>query len=317
MHKPVLLNEVLDLLGVKTGGTYIDGTLGSGGHSEGIFERAGSQGRLLAIDRDVEALERSRKRLERFGEQCIFAHGNFAEMDSIAGEQGIDSVDGILLDLGNSSEQLDMGERGFSFSADGPLDMRMDQSRGVTAEDLVNEMSEADLVSIFKKYAQEPSAKRVAGMIVRERAKERIVRTAQLADLVSRVKGGRRGRIDPATKVFQALRMAVNKELESIIAGLDAALKILKPGGRLAVISFHSGEDRLVKHFIARHEGRYESLMAGGDRWIGEEPRVKRITRKPVTPSERECGENRRARSAKLRVAEMEGESGETKSKVA
>jgi len=305
MHKPVLLEEVLDLLAVKAGGTYIDGTLGSGGHSEGILEKAGARGRLLGIDRDADALARSRERLERFGSQCILAHGNFAEMASIARRHGFESVDGVVLDLGVSSEQLETRERGFSFVTDARLDMRMDQSQELTAEDLVNEMAERDLVAIFRRYGEESSAGRIARAIVRERGQGRITGTGQLAALISRAKGGRRGRIDPSTKVFQALRMAVNQELDGVKAGLTAALGMLHVGGRLAVISFHSGEDRLVKHFFAEHAGRRESLAAGGDKWIGEEPPVRRLTRRPVRASVRERAENPRARSAKLRVVEL------------
>jgi len=302
------LNEAIELLAVRPGGVYIDGTSGSGGHGEAILERAGPDGTLLAIDRDEEALVRSRERLAHFGERCSFAHGNYADMFTLAEEAGLSQVDGVLMDLGVSSDQLDEAERGFSFARAGKLDMRMDRSQGSTAEDLVNDASEEELGVILGDLGEERSDRRIARAIVREREKERITQTLQLAAIIAKAKGGRRGRIDPATKSFQALRMYVNQEERGIKAGLDAALRCLKPGGRIAVISFHSIEDRIVKRFFAQHAGTHESLHQGGSRWVGEWPPVSRITRKPVCASAEEIEENPRSRSAKLRVAELRNE---------
>jgi 16S rRNA (cytosine1402-N4)-methyltransferase len=304
MHQSVLLDEVLELLNPREGGVYVDGTLGSGGHSEAILERIGETGMLLAIDRDRDALERSKKRLKRFGSRCRYAHGNYADIANIADAEGIQEVDGILLDLGVSSEQLDTAERGFSFMHAGPLDMRMNQGAGRTAADVVNGESESDLVRILRVYGEERSARRVAGAIVHRRSERLFETTEDLAEVISVAKGGRRGRTHPATQSFQAIRMVVNGELEGVEEGLRDGTTLVKEGGRMAVITFHSLEDRIVKRFFADHEGRWESLEAGGERWEGNLPPMKRITRKPVQPSEAECKSNPRARSSKLRVAE-------------
>jgi len=304
MHQPVLLKESLDLLSLKPGGTYVDGTVGSGGHAVAIVERIGPSGRLLAIDRDEEALKRARVRLAGWEKQCTWAHGNYADVLDIAKRAGIDRADGVLLDLGVSQDQLVTPERGFSFMVDGPLDMRMDKSQGETAADIVNSLPEADLCFLLKTLGEEPRARHIARAIAREREITPIATTLQLAALVSKASGGRRGRIHPATQTFQALRMAANQELESLEKGLVGALELLSGGGRLAVISFHSLEDRIVKKFFVAHAGRWESLQAGGRRRIGEQPPVALINRKPVMASEEERKTNPCARSAKLRVAE-------------
>jgi len=304
MHVPVLLDEVLDFLNIRKGGVYIDGTLGSGGHSEAILERIGDDGLLLGIDRDGDALERCGRRLARFGDRVRMIRGNYADIAEIAAEAGVSGVDGILLDLGVSSDQIDTAERGFSFMHDGPLDMRMDQSGGVTAADVVNEMAERDLVMILRKYGEEHSARKVAAAIVRRRAEDFFETTGDLAEVISDAKGGRRGRIHPATKSFQAIRMEVNGELDGVERGLCGGIELLRSGGRMAVITFHSLEDRIVKRFFAAHEGRWESLAAGGERWEGELPTMRRITKKPVKPEGAESLVNPRARSSKLRVAE-------------
>jgi len=225
-------------------------------------------------------------------------------MIAIAASRNIEGVDGVVLDLGMSSDQVDTPERGFSFLHEGPLDMRMDRSRGPTACDLINSLDEPALADILWRLGEEQASRRIARAIVSERQGRPITTTAQLAEIVSRAKGGRFGKIHPATKTFQALRMAVNHELESLQRGLDGALTLVKVGGRIGVISFHSIEDRIVKQTFARHVGRWESLQAGGREWVGEKPAAKWITRKPVTASEMELQENPRARSAKLRVVE-------------
>jgi 16S rRNA (cytosine1402-N4)-methyltransferase len=303
MHKPVMLQEVVELLGIEPGGLYIDGTLGGGGHTEAILAKSQPGGRVLGVDRDPEALARTAERLSTFGSAAILEKGNFAEMKEIAERRDFRQVDAVLLDLGMSSNQLDSPRRGFSFLRDGPLDMRMDPSQETTAANLVNGMEERRLADLIRELGEEPCARRIAHRIVQERSKSPIETTGRLASMIEEV-CGRRGRTHPATRTFQALRMAVNEEIESLREGLDAALSLVVPGGRIAVITFHSIEDREVKHFFARHAGRWESLPEGGERWIGEEPAVRLVTRKPVAPAEEEVKDNPRARSAKLRVAE-------------
>ena len=304
MHRSVLLAEVIDLLAVKTGGTYVDGTLGAGGHTQALLERVGPAGLVLGLDRDVEALARSAERLAPWGERCMLEHADYAELPEVARRCGLEQVDGVLFDLGMSSDQIEDPARGFSFAADGPLDMRMDCTRGPTAAELVAESDESELARLLWELGEERSARRVARAIVEAREQSPITTTGQLADVIEKAKGGRRGRLHPATKSFMALRMAVNHEMESLGRGLDAALNLVRVGGRVAAISFHSIEDRRVKRCFARHVGRWESLPEGGQRWSGEEPAAERITRKPVTASQEEIEDNPRARSAKLRVVE-------------
>lgn len=304
MHLPVLVNEVVALLGVRAGGCYVDGTLGGGGHTRAILAQAGPQGRVLGIDRDPEALQRVIAAGGVVEGACRLVRGNFADMIAIAQQEGWDAVDGVVLDLGMSSDQVDTAQRGFSFLHDGPLDMRMDPSQPLTAAGLVRTASEEALRDLFRTLGEEPAAGRVARAIVRARATQPLARTGELAALVERTLGGRRGRTHPATRVFQALRMAVNQELESLQRGLEGALQLVRVGGRVAVITFHSLEDRQVKQFFARHSGRWEALQAGGRRWVGELPAVRAVTRKPVSASAAELATNPRARSAKLRVVE-------------
>ena len=303
MHEPVLLREVLDLLEPKVGGTYVDGTVGSGGHSVELLRRIGSSGRLLGIDRDAAALARTRRRLDGCAALWTLAHGNFADMAEIVNAQGIAQVDGILLDLGVSSEQLEDAARGFSFMHSGALDMRMDGSTGETATELVARLEEDALRDLLRDAGGERRAGRVARAIVRERERASIETTERLADIVSRAVGGRRGRIHPATRTFQALRMAVNEERASLERGLGAALGLLGVGGRVAVIAFHSLDDGMVKKCFKRHAGRWESLPGGGRELQRMDPPVALVTRKPVTPGPDELARNPRARSAKLRVA--------------
>lgn len=308
-HIPVLLRETVERLvpagGAASGAWYIDGTAGAGGHSAAILDAAGPGARLLALDRDGDAVALASARLAPYGERAVVVRSEFSEMADVARRMGIGPVVGILMDLGVSSMQLDRPERGFGFMHDGPLDMRMDDRQAETAATLLARLDEAELARILREYGEEPAARRIARAVVEAREAGRLpATTAELADLVSRAKGGRRGRIHPATQTFQALRIAVNGELGALDRALPAALDLLAPGGRLAVISFHSLEDRRVKHFMAAHEGRMESLPMGGERWCGQLPRGRRLDRRAVTAGEGESACNPRARSAKLRVIE-------------
>lgn len=303
MHEPVLFEEVLANLDVKRGGRYIDGTLGGGGHAEAILERVGPDGRVLGIDRDPQALALARARLARFP-NAVCERGNFADMKALAEQNGFVGADGILLDIGVSSMQLDTPGRGFSFQADAALDMRMDPDLPRTAADWVNEAPEADLADLLWRYGEERASRRIARVVVESRQRAPIRRTGELAELVSRAKGGPRGRVHPATQTFQALRIAVNDELVALERGLEAAFELLKTGGRLAVISFHSLEDRMVKQRMTAHVGRRESLEAGGERWIVSRPQMKWIVKSPAMAGEAEIKRNPRSRSARLRVVE-------------
>jgi len=301
-HVPVLLRETLDALAVKAGGTYVDGTLGRAGHAMEILRRGAAL--VIGIDRDDAALSEV-KSLENghHAGNLILKKGCHGDILKIARAEGVEAVDGVLLDLGVSSPQLDDAGRGFSFRADGPLDMRMDRSCGATAADIVNSCAESELADIFRKYGEEAAAKRIAHAIVRTRENRPFETTLQLAELVERTIG-RRGAHHPATRTFQALRMAVNRELEELERALVGGLELLKPGGRFAVITFESLTDRTVKHFFAAHAGKNISLQAGGVRWEGELPKVRPVTRRAVTASKEELEANVRSRSAKLRAIE-------------
>ena len=296
-HISVMLTEAVDALNVKEGGVYVDGTLGRAGHTKEILRRGG---RVIGIDRDDDAL----KAVEALSVQGLKAvKGNHGDVAKILKNEGLEKVDGILLDLGVSSPQLDEGERGFSFRADGPLDMRMDRTGGVTAADVVRDLDESGLTDIFRKYGEEPNARRIAKAIVKARGVSSIETTLQLAEIVERTVG-RRGAHHPATRVFQALRMHVNDEMGELEKALADGLECLKPGGRMAVITFESLTDRVVKHFFAAHAGRMVSLQQGGEMWEGELPRVMQVTRKAVVASDQEIAANPRSRSAKLRAVE-------------
>lgn len=299
-HESVMLKEAVDALNVRPGGRYIDGTYGRGGHSREIAARGGE---VLGIDRDAEAVAAAREAGDR---RCTVVRGRHGDMKEIALAHGWDAVDGVLLDLGVSSPQLDEAERGFSFMRDGPLDMRMDaDSAEPTAAEIVNTWSAEALEEIFRTLGEEPQAGKMARAIVRERGPRPFAGTLQLASLAERV-AGRRSSRHPATRIFQALRMAVNDETGQLEKALEAAASLLrKPGGRLAVISFESITDRIVKRFVAEHAGRWVSLQQGGRRWEGRLPRMAAAPRRAARPGEEELARNVRARSAKLRVAEM------------
>ena len=289
MHQPVLWREVVDRLAPKPGGRYLDATLGGGGHAEAILDAAGSGSRLLGLDADPEAIARCRERLGRFGDRVVCVQSRFSDLSRWVETFGFRPLDGVVMDLGVSSYQLDDPARGFSFRADGPLDMRMDPAAHPSAADLVNRLPETELAEVFWKYGDEHRSRRVARAICERRVRAPFTTTADLAETVSRALGGRRGRIHPATRVFQALRIAVNRETEELDAGLAAAWSELGAGGRVAVITFHSLEDRAVKHFLA------DRAREGAGR---------PIERKPLRPSEEEISANPRARSAGLRVME-------------
>ncbi|MDQ7028336.1 MAG: 16S rRNA (cytosine(1402)-N(4))-methyltransferase RsmH [Ardenticatenia bacterium] len=302
MHIPVLCEEVVAHLEPRAGGRYIDATVGGGGHAEAILERSAPNGQLLGIDRDPAALKVASERLAPFGSRVTLVHGSFRELGRLARTHTFTGVDGILLDLGYSSLQLEDARRGFSFHADAPLDMRFDPADSMTAADLVNGLSEDELAYLIAEYGEERFARRIARAIVRHRP----IRTArELGELIERTVGRRRRtRRHPATRTFQALRIAVNDELGALEAALPQAVALLRPGGRLAVISFHSLEDRLVKHFFRREAADCLCPPHVLTCQCGHRAQLRVITRKPVTPSAEEVRRNPRARSAKLRVAE-------------
>ena len=296
-HIPVLLKEVMDALAVRPGGRYVDGTLGRAGHTKEIIARGGM---VLGIDRDEQAI---REIGEVAGLTAV--RGRHGDLKEIANEKGWSEVDGILLDLGVSSPQLDEAGRGFSFLREGPLDMRMDRSCGLSAADIVNGESAERLEEIFREYGEEPQARRIAKAVAKERAEKPFETTVELAEFIEKVVGRRNGR-HPATRVFQALRMEVNDEIGELGRALEGGLDLLRSGGRFAVITFESLTDRIVKRFFAGHIGRMVSLQQGGERWEGEEPRMKAVTGKVVVASKEEEDLNPRSRSAKLRAAEKE-----------
>lgn len=311
MHIPVLLEETVAALAPRPGCVYVDGTLGQAGHAAAVMRLAGPEGTLLGIDRDGEALARAEANLRR-GDvpgRHLLAHGAHGDLEAIAHAHGIVAADAILLDLGVSSDQLDTPWRGFSFRADGPLDMRMRNDAGETAAALLARLGVEELARLFRELGEERQAGRIARAIDRERRKAPITRTLRLAEIVARAVGGAHtpGR-HPATRVFQALRMAVNDELGELRRALEGGLRLLRPGGRLAVITFESLSDREVKRFFQAHCGREEALQQGGSAWRGETPRTEWVLRKAVTARPEELASNPRARSAKLRaVRKAEG----------
>ncbi len=303
-HIPVLRDEVLDFLKPKPDGVYVDATVGLGGHSLAILENAAPSGRVIGIDADAAALAIAQTRLNAFPARHRLIHGNFAQMDTLLASHAVDAIDGILLDLGVSSLQLDTPERGFSFNHPGPLDMRMDARQSLSAMHVVNESAAETLADIFKRYGEERFARRVARRIVQARQTGKITTTAHLAEIVAAaVPSHRASRIHPATRVFQALRIYVNAELENLALGLAAALSLLKPGGCLCVIAFHSLEDRIVKR---RFQMSARACICPPKTPVcicRHRPSLRLLTRKPVLPSAAEVHRNPRARSAKLRAA--------------
>lgn len=327
-HVPVMLEEVLRYLQPQSDGCYIDGTLGGGGHTAAILERSAPGGRVLGIDADASALARVRERLAPAVEsgRLVLVHGNFADLEHIVNEVGFGPVRGVLLDLGFSSDQMDNPQRGFSFSADGPLDMRLDQSLTTTAADLVNTLGEREMADLFWRYGEENHSRAIARRIVQERAKEPIIHTARLASIIASVvprKVGKPGAIHPATRTFQALRIAVNGELEHLESVLPQILRVLQAqphhitnntvagkletmgvGRRMVIIAFHSLEDRIVKEFMRREAT--DCLCPPGLPVCvcGHKAQLRLLTRKPVMPTMQEIEYNARARSARLRAAE-------------
>jgi 16S rRNA (cytosine1402-N4)-methyltransferase len=289
LHLPVMLREVVQELGLHEGGTYIDATVGLGGHAEEILRHIGPGGTLIGLDRDPEALERTMERIK--DKRLKAAKARFSEIEKVAREQGVEGADGILFDFGVSLLQLKGPERGFSFLSGEPLDMRMDPTEPLTAERIVNEYPVKELEKIISEYGEEKKARRVARSITTVRSKGRIRTCNELSDIVTRAVGGRRGRIHPATRTFQALRIAVNDELGEIQRGLEGALNILRSKGRLVTIAYHSLEDRIAKRFFKE---------------ASREGKLKIITKKPLRPSREETRENPKARSARLRAGEAQ-----------
>jgi 16S rRNA (cytosine1402-N4)-methyltransferase len=304
-HDPVMRDAIVDTFRSVPSGVVLDATLGGGGHAEAILD-ARADLRLLGLDRDADALAAATSRLDRFGDRVMTHHCRFDELDAAMSAHSVAELSGALFDLGVSSPQLDRAERGFSFRGGGPLDMRMGQD-GPTAAELLNRMTEAELTRLFHEYGEEPEARRVARAVVASRARAPISTTVELADLVRRTKRAGRGqgsRIDPATLVFQALRIAVNDELGQLEEALPAAIRLLRPHGRVAVISFHSLEDRIVKRYF-RAEAR--GCVCPPDFPVcacGKDPALRVLTTRAVRPDAREVALNPRAASARLRVAE-------------
>ena len=287
-HIPVLLEETVEALAVQLGGRYIDCTLGTGGHAAAILERSAPGGQLLGIDADPEAIRIARERLSNYGGSVLLANDNFVNLQSICNKYGFMPVHGVLFDLGLSTLQLDSGGRGFSFRYDEPLDMRFSPAQEITAADIVNTFPEEEVAEIIRDFGEDRFSYKIARRIVKARP---IETTFQLAEVVEKAVGGRRGKVHPATRTFQALRIAVNEELSNLASVLEQAVNLLGFGGRLVVISYHSLDDRIVKYFMRQEGSR-------------EKPTLKVLTKKVIKPSLAEIQLNPRSRSAKLRVAE-------------
>lgn len=304
-HISVLLNECIENLNIKPDGIYVDGTLGLGGHSEQILKRLKS-GRLIGIDRDESAIKRTGERLKSYADKMTLVHGNFCDVSDILDELGIDSVDGMLFDLGVSSPQLDESERGFSYMNDAPLDMRMDNTGALTAWNVVNEWPETEIMRILRDYGEERYARRIAQRIAEKREDKPIDTTLELVDIIRSAMpaAALREKQHPAKRSFQAIRIAVNDELGAVEEMMRTAPDKLKPGGRLCVISFHSLEDRIVKTAIAARENGCTCPREAPICTCGFVQTLRNVHRKPIVPSEDELNNNPRSRSAKLRVAE-------------
>ena len=305
-HIPVLLEETIDLLQPRPGSVFVDATVNGGGHSSAILQRTAPDGRLLALDADPDAVDYAHARFADLGERVRVRHANFRNLQQVATRNGFESVDGILLDLGFSSRQIESPGRGLSFQREEALDMRFDRSQGLSAAALVSSAPAEEIERLLRDYGEEPRARRVARAIAVARERHPIETTTQLAEVVERALGGRHGRTHPATRTFQALRIAVNDELAALEAALPQALELLRGGGRLAVIAFHSLEDRIVKTFFRRQAGR-ETVSA--PRLLPLLPSAARaavrlVTTRPVSPGQGEISRNPRSRSARLRVVE-------------
>ncbi|HLH52493.1 MAG TPA: 16S rRNA (cytosine(1402)-N(4))-methyltransferase RsmH [Verrucomicrobiae bacterium] len=302
-HKPVMLSEVVAALSPGPDRRYVDGTLGGAGHAEAILDASSPSGWLSGCDRDGEAVEAARARLQKFQGRFELRQADFGELDVWI---PLESCDGVLLDLGVSSPQLDLAARGFSFQQDGPLDMRMDRRQSLTAAEIINQAEAGELARIFWEWGGERDARRFARAIVAERGSRQFETTRQLADLIERLAPRRGARTHPATRVFQALRIAVNDEIGSLNKGLAAALRVLRPGGRLAVITFHSLEDRIVKDFgrTAARDYTFPGDVDVPELRQARVPQMKWVRRKAILPGAAELAENPRSRSAQLRVLE-------------
>ena len=312
-HVPIMVSEVLELLEPSRGGIFVDGTLGGGGHAEAVLSAMPETGRLFGIDRDDEALEAAGARLARFGDRFTAIKGNFFDMKSLLAARGVCKVDGILLDLGVSSYQLDARERGFSYKAEAPLDMRMDQSAPLSAKTVVNEWPEEKLREIFYEYGEEKFSAKIARRIVERRAERPVETTTELAELIkSAIPAKFRNEPQhPARRCFQAIRIAVNGELDGLDEAIRNAHDLLNPGGRLAILTFHSLEDRIVKNAFRSFENPCTCPKSAPVCICGKKPTAKILTRHPLTASEREQTENSRATSAKLRaIVRMDPDTG-------
>ena len=305
-HKSVLLEETIDSLNIKPDGIYVDGTLGGGGHASQVCQRLNSHGRLIGIDQDGAAILAASQRLKEYEDKVLIVRSNYQEIKQVLKELGIQKADGIYLDLGVSSYQFDTAERGFSYRADAPLDMRMDLRRTETAADIVNEYSEMDLYHIIRDYGEEKFAKNIAKHVVKARQEKRIETTGELVEIIKaaipmkmRAVGGH-----PAKKTFQALRIEVNHELEVLENSIDTMIELLNQGGRLCIITFHSLEDRIVKQRFRENENPCVCPPDFPACVCGRTSKGKVITRKPIIPTERETEENKRSKSSKLRVFE-------------
>lgn len=306
-HIPAMLSEVLSYLRCRAGGTYVDGTLGGSGHARAILDRIGPDGLLIGLDQDIDAIENARVVLSPFAAATRLFHANFSQLSELLAQANIPAVDGILLDLGLSLHQIEAGGRGFSFRKDEPLDMRMDVRSGTPASDLVNRLTEAQLARLFWEYGEERMGRRIARKIVEVRRRQPVTTSAGLARLVCDVVGRQSAdsrRIHPATRVFMALRIAVNRELDNLEAFLQTAPALLKPGGRLCVLSFHSLEDRIVKHRLREMETACTCPPDFPKCVCGKEKTMRVLTRRAVKPKAAEIEANRMARSTRLRAAE-------------
>lgn len=305
-HISVLLDETVDSLNIKPNGTYVDGTLGGGGHSLEICKRLGDGGRLIGIDQDMDAIKAATERLSDYSDKVAIVHSNYQDIDSVLKGLAIGGVDGIILDLGVSSYQLDNVDRGFTYREDTPLDMRMDQSNPMTAKDIVNDYSEEELFHVIRDYGEDGFAKNIAKHIVRARQEKPIETTGELNEIIKAAIPAkmRQGTGHPSKKTFQAIRIELNKELEVLENSLDKMIELLNPGGRLSIITFHSLEDRIVKNIFRKNMNPCTCPPGFPVCVCGKAPTGKVITRKPIIPSSEELEDNKRAKSSKLRVFE-------------